>query len=371
MVKRTLALLVIVAVVAAGCLGGPTDTAPAESPTDGTTSISSDDVPGIANGSLTNASALARANEAALSETGGELTTSHGTDGAETSLRLRIAAGFSTYTLAGSFPGGGDQPQSIDIWSNETKRFVRSGTDGDARYRVVSREDDLPNTIALAERYLASGDFTVRNESRGDGTVRLTADEYTPPADGHGPFGEVSSYSGTLVVAESGQVQNLTVSAVDDEQTVRYRYELRETGIDTVSSPAWFDEFPESASLDPDVEVTVENSSYLAIRHQGGDAVPQESVLILTTNDTTRNATFETALGDGDVRYASIGADDGALRLTEERPDDSAIEPVMSPVSLSLVTDEGVTIHSGGMAWESTSASSGDASGGGSSESAG
>lgn len=370
--RRRGALLVVALVLLAGCLGGPPGSTADATPTPTEQPpTSSADVPGVANGSLTNATALARANEAILADRGAAVDTSYAEDGDATGFQVRLGAGGSTYTLSGTYPTGGAESAVVDIWSNETTRVVRTDAGNDTQYRVVARDSDLPNTITLAERYLQSGQFTVQNTSSGDGTVVLTADEAAPSTDRGGPFSDPSAYSGRLVVDSDGLIQNLTVSAVDEGRSVTYRYDLVETGVDRVAPPDWVAAIPASATLDPQLEVTLENESSLAIRHQGGDAVPRNSTLRLTMNETTRTATLGSALGDGDVRYAYVSADTGELRLVTERPTPDAVDPLTSPISISLVTGDGVTLHSGGMGWESGSASAGGGSSGSSSERSG
>jgi hypothetical protein len=367
MSRRALVLVGIVTVLLAGCLGGPTTSTPGNastaSPGDRPATVSVDDVPGVSNGSLTNASALARANEAALGETGGELAVSKSGASEAATVRLRLAAGFSTYSLTGSY-GGEGQTVDVAMWTNESARYVRMQSHGDVRYQSVERTEELPGSLRQIEGLLASGDFTVANESAGDGRLVLTADEYVDPADGHTPFSEVSAFDGRLVVDESGQIHNLTVSAVDRRESVSYGFALRETGVDTVPQPDWFAEMPRSATLDANVDVAVENESYLVVRHRSGDAVPAESTLTVTSNGTTRNATFGSALGQDDVRYAYVDASDGDLRLVADPPASEAVSPLTSPVSVALTTPDGVTLHSGGMAWESGTVSAGDGSGG-------
>lgn len=361
----------IVTVVLAGCLGGPADPSAGETPT-GTpssasgesTDVSGADVPGVSNGSLANATALAGANEAALAETGAELETTRAEGGEEISFDLRLGPEFSTYELSGTYPAGG-QLVRVDVWTNETRRFVRMAGAEDVQYRVLRREDGLPSGLAPIESFLASGRFVVRNESTGDGTVVLTATESPPRATG-GPAREFSSFDGRLVVDESGRIHDLTVSAVDEGRPVTYRYELRQAGHGRVPKPDWFQDVPESATLRPDLAVDVENDSYLAVRHRGGDAVPAGSTLAVTANETAGNATFGTELDSGETRYAYFHASDGTLRIAADRPDGDVVDPVTSPVSVSLATDDGVTLFSASMGWgsESASASEGGGSGG-------
>lgn len=380
MTRRVLVLVVLGAVVLAGCSGGPTETTaseptdsgtPATSPIDdgGTTDVSSEGIPGVTDGSLANATALVRANEASLSQTGGEVRTTRSDGDDETEYRLVAGSGLSTYTLSGtrSFTG---QTTAIELWSNETTRFIRTQSESGTNYRTAERRHDRLNILEMPEDYLAAGEFTVANESTGDGTVVLTADEYVPPTDGHGPFADVTSFSGRLVVDESGRIHNLTVSAVDEGQTVTYRFELVRTGVERVAKPDWFDDVPASATLQPELTVDVENSSYLAIRNEGGDDVPRNSSISLTTNGTTGNATFETALTAGSTRYAYFRATDGDFRLTADRPAAAVVDPVTSPVSVTITTEDGVSLYSASMGWDSETASaeeSGSASTGGSS----
>lgn len=328
--------------------------------------MSSGGVPGVSNGTLADATALARANEAALSETGAELETTQSVGGEEVSFRLRLGPGFSTYALSGAYPAG-DRQTRVEIWTNETRRFVRIEGGDDVRYRVVDRENDLPSSLAPIESLLAGGQFVVRNDSTGDGTVVLTASEPAAPADGSR---EYSSFDGRLVVDGSGQIHNLTVSTVDEGRSVTYRYDLRRAGNGQVTKPDWFEDVPESATLRPDVAVDVENESYLVVRHRGGDAVPAGSTLAVTANETAGNATFETALDSGDTRYAYFHASDGTLRIAADRPDGDVVDPVTSPVSVSLATDDGVTLFSASMGWGSESASESEG-GGGSSQGSG
>lgn len=362
MTSRVFLLVVMATVVLAGCTGGPTDASPGE--TSSTPSVTADDVPGVTNESLTNATALAEANEAALSETGGEIQLLQSEGGEAIEYRMRVSPGFSTHSLSGTYPDADGQTAEVDLWANETTQFVHTTSPDDERYRVAPREDQVPNSLTLVESFVAGGQFTVQNESTGDGTVVLTADEYVSPDDGQSAFRQVSSFDGTLVVDGTGQIHNLTVSAVDDGRSVTYRYELVETGIGELSKPGWLEDVPESASIQANIEVTVENSSYLAIEHRGGDVVPPSSTLRLTTNGTTTTATISSSLEAGDRLYAHLHTSDGTLRVSEERPDSDVVKPVTSPVSVSLATADGRTLVNAGMGWSSESASAGEGSSG-------
>ncbi|MEF8783054.1 MAG: hypothetical protein V5A39_09555 [Haloarculaceae archaeon] len=103
--------------------------------------------------------------------------------------------------------------------------------------------------------------------------------------------------------------------------------------------------------------MNVENSSYLVVRNEGDDPVPRNATISITTNGTTETATFETALETGNTRFAYVDAIEGQLMVTSDRPSAGAVESVTSPVSVTITTEDNVTLHSGGMAWESESAS--------------
>lgn len=348
MTRRLAVLIALLAVAVAGCVSGPgtPTTTPANE-----TSISAEQVPGVTNGSVTNATALTVANDAAIIDRGGAVTISDAGD----TYRLAVGADFSTFEFSGSRVGSDGQTVTIDRWSNETTQFIRMAQAGESSYRARQRQDD-PRFFRRVGDYLAAGDFTVANESTGNGTVVFTADEYVPPADGYGPFENVTSFTGRLVVDESGLVHNLTITAMSDGEPHRFRYALDRVGIDRVARPDWIGDVPATASLAPDLSIGIENDSYLAIRNEGGDSVPRNSSLTLTTNGTTGTATFETALDAGETRYAYVDAS-GTVRLSADRPAASNIWPATSPVSVEITTADGVTLQNAGIGWSSSTAS--------------
>ncbi|WP_136716342.1 hypothetical protein [Halorientalis salina] len=369
MTRRTLVLVALTAVVLAGCLGGPgTETTTDPMDSNGTATVSSENIPGISDGTLTNATALARANEASLTETGGAVQIRRDGPSSQSTVDLVVGAGLTTYQLTG-LQSAGDDTVDADIWSNETTRVIRTSYDGEYNYRTTDRRDDRLNVLVAVEDYLAAGNFTVANESTGNGTVVFTADTFVTPTDSHGPLTNVSSLDGRLVVRESGLIQSLTVSATTEEESGSYSYELLRTGVDRVAKPDWFDDVPAGATLQTQLNVDVENSSYLVVRNEGGDHVPSNTTISVTSNNTTSTATLDTSLMAGDTRYAYIDATTGSLQLTADRPTAGTVDPVTSPVSVSITTDDGASLYSAGMAWSSETASAPET--GGSSGSAG
>ena len=371
MTRRALVLVALTAVLLAGCLGGPgseTTTEPMDG--NGTATVSSETIPGVADGTLTNATALAGANEARLTETGGAVQIRRGSSGSQASIDLVVGAGLTTYQLTG-LRSGGEGSVDADIWSNETMRVIRTSYGGEYNYRTTDRRDDRLNILANVEEYLAAGNFTVTNESTGNGTVVFTADSFATLADSHSPLTNVSSLDGRLIVSESGLIQTLTVSATTDQEAGSYSYELRRTGIDRVTKPDWFDDMPAGATLQTQINVDVEDSSYLVVRNEGGDHVPSNTTISVTSNNTTTTATFDTSLMAGNTRYAYLDAATGALQLTTDRPTAETVEPVTSPISVSITTDDGASLYSAGMAWGSESASAPESGGSSGSASAG
>jgi hypothetical protein len=360
MTRRTIVLVVLGAVLLAGCLGGPgTGTPTAEpSPTgdDGGAGVSSDEIPGIADGSLTNATALVGANEETLSAVGATVAVRE--DGTERAAEYTISVGADGETTAvtGTRPGSDSATVTIDIWSNGTVTYLRTQTDGDTSYRALdTRPRSFESLDATLGEYLAAGDFAVVDNSTDSGLV-LRADEFASLDDG-GVLADATSLDGHLVVGEGGRIHNLTVTGQADGQTVTSRYELRETGLDRVTRPDWVAAVPASATLQPELTVDIVDGSYLAVSNEGGDPVPADARLSLSTDGVTRTAVFESALDPGETRYAYLATTDGSLGLVAEQPDSGAVDPVTSPVSVTVTTDGNVTLHSGSMAWSSATAS--------------
>ncbi|WP_246989427.1 hypothetical protein [Halorientalis marina] len=399
MTRRALVLVLLAAVVLAGCMGGlGTETDPSTEatdsngtatvssettrgvsdgssptePTDGneTATVSSESIPGVSDGTLTNATALARANEASLTETGGAVRIRRQSSAEQSTFDLVVGAGLTTYQLTGS-RSASDDAVDFDLWSNDTTRVIRTRADGEYNYRTNDRRDDRLSVLSGVEEYLAAGNFTVANESTGNGTVVLTADTFVTPADSYGPLTDVGSLDGRLVVSESGLIRSFTVAAATERETGSYSYTLLRTGVDRVDKPDWFDDVPAGATLQMQLDVNVENSSYLVVRNGGGDHVPSNTTISVTSNNTTTTATLDTSLMAGDTRYAYIDAATGTLQVTADRPTAGTVDSVTSPISVSLTTEDGASLYSAGMAWssESAAASGNGSSGGSSSES--
>ncbi len=268
--------------------------------------------------------------------------------------RLVVGANLSTYTISGTGSLSDGQSTTIDQWSNETTRFVRTSSDEKTNYRVLEGHNNRLTILSQVYRFLSAGDFEVANETSGDSNVVLTADSVSAASTS---TGDVESFEGRLVVTESGRIQNLSVTATQDGETVTYSYELRQAGVDSVPEPDWIDDVPPGASVQAQLSIDVENNSYLTLKHIRGDVVPSATTVRVESNGTTDTVSLDGSLSAGDTRYVYFDASSQELRVTADRPETRTVSPVTSPASVRIVTEGGAVLHSGSMAWESTSES--------------
>ncbi|WP_324665012.1 DUF7537 family lipoprotein [Haloarcula sediminis] len=356
MIRTPLVLLVLVSVVLAGCSGVQSPTTPTAEPTD----AEPDEIPGVANGTLTNATALATANAAGIADDGAAIRITQAGPDSETRVALTVGAdGTSGFSRTVSANGN---ESTVSRYTNDTATYVRSNADGETSYRVVERDfRPLGAVTSSLETALAAGEFTVENASSDSATVVLTADAFSGPLDGRLLDG-ATPQDARLVLTQDGAVRNLTVTGQRDGQTATYTYERRQTGVDSVAAPDWLADVPPTADLQADLSTTVVDDSALRIDHDGGDTVPRNTTLQFTVNDTAGTAgtaTFDAPLEAGDTRYAYFAAANGSLVVTDDRPAAAATEPFDGPASVTISTADGVTLLSVGMDWGSESVSEG------------
>jgi len=362
-VKRHKVVLALVpALVLAGCLGGlSAETEPSDS-----TDISPEQVPGVTNGTLSNASALVEANRNAVTTDGAILQVNQSSGQMDIDARLVVGVNFSMYSLSGSGTVSGNQSMTIDQWSNETTQFVRTSSDEGMNYRVLNGHDERLTILSSVEEFLSAGNFEVANETTGDGMVVLTADSASEASTS---MADPERFDGRFVVSESGQIQNLSVTLTRAGERVSYSYELRQAGVESVPKPNWIDDIPPGATVQAQLSVDVENDSYLTLEHSEGDVVPSATTVRVESNGTTDTVSLDSSLSAGDTRYLYFDASSQELRVTADRPGQSIVSPVTSPVSVRIVTEGGAVLYSGSMAWDSESASeNGSGSSGGPSE---
>jgi len=357
MTQRLILIVIVASVVLAGCAGlQGTDT-----PTDDATEVEIDQIPGVSNGTLTDAESLVAVNSDALADTGGEISVVY--DGPDVNSESILTVGADgTSHRSTTVSDGPDQSGTLDTYSNETATYVRMQSDGETRYRVVDPEGEAFDRVnASLTAYLAAGEFTVSNDATDPTTAVFTADSFSG-LDDSGFLDDANSVSARLVVNQSGQIQNLTVTGEQRSETVTFTYELRQSTVERAVAPRWVGEIPPAAALQPELSVDVENDSYFRIEHTGGDAVPQNATLEVATDNASGTVTFGSALEAGETRYAYVSAGNGSLVLTDEPPAADTARTLTSPASIEIRVGE-TTLHSGSMAWGSESASEGTTSG--------
>lgn len=354
-------LAVALTLLLAGCLSGAgspgVGTATSEGP-----AVTPGQPPGVSDGRLTNASALAAANADRLGESGFVAVTNRSFGGGETfDHRVVAAPEASTYALRGSRTVG-ESSSGVRIWGNESVGVVRLGDGPGASYRTRPRGYDVVGDLVRLDQYLRAGEYTVANETD-DGKTVLVADTYAP-VDGHGPFAEASPFHSRLVTDGSGLVHELHLTATTPNGEISVSYSLERLGTERVDRPAWIADVPSDVFLHPELRTDVVNGSYLEVSNAGDDPLPAGSVVSVTTNGTTYEATVESALESGDRRYAYVTDDGTSLALSADRPEDGAMTPLTSPVSITISTESGTTVHSGGIGWGTATASESGGGGG-------
>jgi hypothetical protein len=361
--QQKVVLALIPALVLAGCIGGLSgETDPSES-----TEVSPEQVPGVTNGTLSNASALVEANQNAVTTNGAILQVNQSSDQMTIDARLVVGANFSTYSLSGTGSVTDGQSTTIDQWSNQTTQFVRTSSAGETDYRVLDEHDERLSFLTSVEEFLSTGNFEVANETSDDGNVVLTADSVSAANTSDV---DAESFDGRLVVTEAGEIQNLSVTTTQDGKTMTYSYELLQAGVDSAPKPNWVDDVPPGATVQAQLSIGVENDSYLTLEHSGGDVVPSATTVRVESNGTTDTVSLDSSLSAGDTRYVYFDASSQQLQVSTDRPEQSTVSPVVSPVSVQIETEGGAVLYSGSMGWDSASASVGGAGDSGSSMSA-
>jgi hypothetical protein len=391
MKRRLLTVCVLAAVVLAGCTGATgtqtpasdgetnataTETPPAETgATETETSVDPAAVPGVDDGSLTNATALAAANRDIVVDRGGIVETVQNSATNRVESRLTLGAGLDTLRTERDIETEGGSTGTQDIWANDTV-YIRTIGENGPQYRTTERGAQEPTlTNGILPRYLAAGAFTVAPDAAaGDGRVVLTADDVAQGYTGEGELAGLSAFEGRLVVGADGLVQEFSMNATAEGGELSYRYDLVQAGVDRAPKPDWVAEVP-TATLGADLRVSqyeVEEDSYLLLRNDGSEAVPAGARVIVESGggNVTGTATLAAPFGE-DPRYVFFADDE--LRVSTTQPGENA-QPLSSPVSVTVVSAEGQNLLSASLAWGSASAgesTAGGSGGGGSSETAG
>lgn len=365
---RLLVLVVIVSVLLAGCTGiqgteTPTGETPTTAtPTDSATEVEPSDIAGVSNSTLTNATALVTANGATIVQNGARVSIEQSGPNSGTQSLLTVGTD-GTSGRSTTYTASSGHTETSDYYYNGSATYIRMQSENETSYRVFEQEYNPLNSVnSSLETTLAAGYFTVANESTDSSTVVLTADEFSTGEHG-GVLSDGTVSSARLVLTQNGQIQNLTITGQRDGQTVTYTYELREANVTHATAPSWIADVPPSASLHPELSTTVENDSYLRLNHDGGDPVPENTTLTLSANTTSGTVAFDSSFESGETRYAYFDEGNGSLMLSAEQPSSEVTAPMESPASVTITTDDGVTLLSMSMGWGSESSSEGTQSG--------
>ena len=359
MTRKPLLLLVLVSVTIAGCSGVQSPGTPTvtgtDAPTD--TTLSPDEIAGVSNGTLTNATALATATGAAIVDDGAAIRIRQTGPDSERRLAVTVADD-GTSEFSRTVSAGGNE-STVEHYTNDTATYVRTDADGETNYRVLERTvRPLEGVTSSLETVLAAGEFTVATESTDSATVVLTADEFTGSPVSYVLDG-ATPRSARLVVTGDGGVTKLTVTGERDGETVTYTYDRRQAAVDRVPAPDWLADVPPTADLRSDLSTDVVDDSYLRIDHDGGDTVPRNTTLTFSANDSAGTVTFDSPIEPGDTRYAYFATANDSLVLSADRPAANATAAIDSPASVTIATADGVTLLSVGMSWGSESVSEG------------
>jgi hypothetical protein len=88
--------------------------------------------------------------------------------------------------------------------------------------------------------------------------------------------------------------------------------------------------------------------------------------VLFDENEATGTVALDSSLSAGDTRHLYIDVASQDLRVTADPPEQRTVSNVTSPVSVRVVTEGGLVLHSGSMAWgsEMSAETAADSSGG-------
>lgn len=303
--RTTNAVAVVVLVVLAGCsgaLGGAQS--PAEDGTGGQDSVEEtsppeptpDAVPGIADGRLTNASALFAAHAESLESSGFayRLSTHIASREADSDLdplriveHTRAEAGGAPYRTVVDRAGGVAPNQTRRTWGNESMEAVnvtRVGLTGNET--TLETENPVSSSVAQSAGglpdFVKPGEWVVTGTENGN--VVLTADGFNASQIGVNATG----YEGRLVVSSSGVIVNATVEVTGQRDrgedalpfVMTITYDLESTDDISVTRPSWVADAL-SESRQSRIEVTGEEGGYVAITNTGDEPIPAGSPILI------------------------------------------------------------------------------------------
>lgn len=356
MTNRAIAAVALAAVlVLAGCggTGAPGASGTTESPSEQTPP------PGVADGTLTDASALVDAHGDTLLDTGYayslSVVGSQPNRTANVTFRDYATVGpdLSTYQSQSRQTGTG--PTTVTtIWSNGSVTLSRLQTESETRYSTA-QDAQIRSRVtgeSVLEGYLRGGNYTVAGTEQRDSRTltRLTADEYVKQTDESMPApSNVSAFDATVLADGAGRIHSVNVSMRQQTPSgtlsLDVNYTLRRVGSVAVARPDWVESALAEVTM-MDVNVTAVDGSTLRLDHESGDAVGNGSVALLNVNGSQYFARFESALAPGETAYLYVPAD--ATRqaaVVRERPTDATARSLDGPVQLLVGSPDGQNLY--------------------------
>lgn len=382
MVRDGPTVLLVLAVVLAGCGASPVGTAdpgagaPGEPTAGATPPLPGGELaPGLTADGVENATALVEAHTAALSERGFELDVerrrvdANGTSGA--TYRSTATPGFERFhqTATGLDPGSRAIHRSW-LDASMDRMLVRVDEDNETSYRIppVGPVGDDAARKYLLDRHvhrgwlvdlLRAGDFAV-SAVRENGEVRryrlVDADGATAEAV---EFEEIH-----LTVDPDGVVLTLKATGeFRDGDSFTYGYRLVRLGVAELDPPEWVADAPEIVDARPTVGFENCTRPYLEVENPGPDAIPSGSTVTVGFDTATYTADLGSPLRPGEARAISLTAA-GSLAVTGPEAVPSNRSAMPNEAEFTVTTAEGMVLSRGGMGFGCERSSEGSARGG-------
>jgi hypothetical protein len=230
-------------------------------------------------------------------------------------VETRVAKNASEYTLVRNRTGGGRGVFSQHSWSNQTfalQRTIEATPLGDpsSRYRRYNEPPELPQNPVASNllQFLTLANYTTSSvEGVGPSTrIRLTANESSGE---RARQGNITAYDGEVVVGGEGRIRSANVTygvRLQSGQLASFdvTYRLRETGVQRVERPVWYDAGLREAPR-VDLNATIIDDRYIKVTHEGGDTIAaNRGVAVHSPNGRYSAATTLTnAYQPGDTIY--------------------------------------------------------------------
>lgn len=364
--NRRIAALALVALVAlSGCAGflngsGPTTTTDGPG-TNTTTTQARDFPPGIADGELTNTTALVRHHTDVLAEDGFVSSTNVVTRTPDDPAAPSTVIDYRATAESGGFPyhvdvnttRGGEFVQERLIWGNESLRLerargrTRSGNLSTGYSRKSGQELAVDPGIKAFLQVLEAGDFRVESDEGEGADRRITLVATGAEDEGLAAAGaNVTDYSGELVVDGEGRIRrvDVTVHYVDRNDRslvseVSYRY--LESADPTVSRPSWIQAALNGTS-DVTITATAVDDTYIRIQNTGSEPITEEYRVVVATNQGAGVVDLNQSIAPGESMYL-YQPKGGSPQLGYEEPT-GELTPIKGEFRIALLDEDNDTV---------------------------